>query len=106
MRTLKFIVDKQIIKKDPECDFDNIVPGSSGYLRVDFSFSSEWTNAIKVASFWKNGKECEPRQLVDGHSCIIPDEALTSRRFKIGLLGKDGEMRLNTNLIEIIQNGG
>lgn len=29
MRTLSFIVDRQIIKKNPECDFDNIVPGTS-----------------------------------------------------------------------------
>lgn len=29
MRTLSFIVDKQIIRKDPECDFSNLVPGTT-----------------------------------------------------------------------------
>ena len=29
MRTLSFIVDKQIITKDPECDFSNLIPGTA-----------------------------------------------------------------------------
>ena len=39
MRTLKFIVEGQIIKQDPNCDFSNLVPGTEGYLRAEFSFS-------------------------------------------------------------------
>ena len=39
MRTLKFIVEGQIIKQDPSCDFTNLVPGTEGYLRAEFSFS-------------------------------------------------------------------
>lgn len=29
MRTLSFIVDGQIIKQNPECDFGNLIPGTS-----------------------------------------------------------------------------
>lgn len=29
MRTLSFIVNGQIIKKNPECDFSNLIPGTS-----------------------------------------------------------------------------
>lgn len=106
MRTLKFIVDGQIIKQDPNCDFSNLVPGSSGYLVADFSFSSEWDNTVKVAGFYRNGRECPPQILKDGHSCTIPEEALTNRKFEISILGKNEKMKIITNTIEIIQNGG
>ena len=106
MRTLKFNVDGQIINKDPECDFSNLVPGTSGYLRAEFTFSSEWDNTAKVVSFWRNGHECKPQILKDGKSCKIPEEALTSRQFKIGVLGKNKNTKLTTNKIEVGQNGG
>ena len=106
MRTLKFIVEGQIIKQDPECDFSNLVPGTSGYLRAEFAFSSEWDDTVKIAAFWKNGQECPPRILKDGYSCVIPEEALTNRRFKISILGKNKKISLTTNKIEVEQNGG
>lgn len=106
MRTLRFIVEGQIIKQDPECDFSNIVPGTTGYLKADFIFSSEWDNTIKVASFLRNGNECPPQLLKDGRSCIIPSEALTSRRFMISILGKNKNTKITTNKIEVVQNGG
>lgn len=106
MRTLKFKVEGQIITKDPECDFSNLVPGTTGYLRAEFTFSEEWDNTVKVAAFWRNGNECPPQILKDGRSCIIPDEALTSRQFKISVLGKNNNKKLTTNKIEVVQNGG
>ena len=106
MRTLKFIVDRQIISQDPECDFDNIVPGTVGYLKAEFSFSSEWDDTIKVVAFYKNGKECPPKVLKNGKSCIIPEEALTNRRFAIRVIGKNERTKLTTNKIEVVQNGG
>ena len=51
MRTLKFIVHDQIVEKDPKCDFDNLVPGTEGYLRAVFSFSPEWDDCVRVAAF-------------------------------------------------------
>lgn len=106
MRTLSFIVDGQIIRQHPNCDFDNLIPGSSGYLKAEFSFSSEWNNMIKVASFWRNGRECPPQILKDGVSCTIPEEALTNRQFEIGLLGKKDNMKITTNKVMVVQNGG
>lgn len=108
MRTLRFIVDRQIIRKDPECDFTNIVPGTSGYLKAVFSFSSDWMDTIKVAGFYRNGKEYPPRFLKDDKSCIIPAEVLTNRKFEIRIIGKNEKknLKLITNKIEIIQNGG
>lgn len=106
MRILKFNVDGQIITKDPNCDFNNIVPGTKGYLKAEFIFSKEWKNFKKAASFHKNGKECGAELLEDEKSCIIPEEALTNRRFSIRIIGKNKETRIRTNDIEVVQNGG
>lgn len=106
MRTLSFIVDGQIISKNPDCDFSDLVPGTTGYLKAEFIFSNEWKGTVKVASFWRNGYECPPQILKDGTSCMIPTEALTSRRFKIAILGKNEKIKLTTNKIEVEQNGG
>ena len=106
MRYLNFIVDGQIIKKDPDCDFSNIVPGTKGYLAAKFTFSEEWDNTVKVAAFWRNGRECPPQILKDGYSCIIPAEALTSRQFTISVLGKNNDIKITTNKVEVVQNGG
>ena len=105
MRTLKFIIDKQIIKQDPECDFSDIVPGTKGYLIAEFSFSHEWNNTIRVAEFWSNNKECTPQLLYKGKSCIIPAEALLSKRFSIRIIGKNKDLIIKTNKVEICQNG-
>lgn len=106
MRTLRFIVEGQIIKEDPSCDFSNLIPGTAGYLKAEFIFSKEWDDMVKVAAFWRNGHECPAQILKDGLSCIIPQEALTSRLFKIMILGKNKQTKLTTNKIEVVQNGG
>lgn len=108
MRILKFVVHDQIIEKDPECDFENLVPGTEGYLRAEFSFSSEWDNCIKAAAFYSMmGTEYPPQFLKDGSNCIIPAEALKRREFKIQVVGKGvNGKRLTTNKLVIIQNGG
>lgn len=107
MRTLKFIVDEQIIKVDPTCDFTGIVPGTDGYLQAEFSFSPEWKNLAKVVEFRRNGRECPPQLLKDGKSCMIPSQALTSRSFKLRVLGRgDDNFKLTTSYILVRQNGG
>lgn len=108
MRVLKFIVDGQIIKQDPTCDFDNLVPGSEGYLQAEFSFSPEWTGFAKVAAFFSvMGREYPPAVLKDGTTCTIPAEALKKQVFKIQVLGRgQNSAKLTTNRIEVRQNGG
>lgn len=107
MRTLKFIVEGQIIKLDPTCDFNDIVPGTEGYLQAKFDFSSEWDGCAKVAAFWRNGTvECPPQALQDGRTCIIPAEALKNRAFTVHVIGKRGDMKIATNKVRVIQNGG
>lgn len=104
MRTLKFIVEGQIIRPDPNCDFSGLVPGTNQYIRAEFAFSKEWISVPKVAAFYSRlGTEYQPQALNDGRSCVIPTEALKKRRFKIRILGKNG---LVTNRVEVEQEGG
>ena len=106
MRTLKFIVDKQLITKDPNCDFEGLVPGTEQYLQAEFSFSPEWNDCAKVASFYSvMGKEYTPQILKDGKTCIIPAEALKKRKFSIRIFGK-GAHSIVTNKVTVDQNGG
>ena len=109
MRTLKFIVDKQIIKQDPDCDFSNLVPGSEQYLTAEFSFSPEWDGSMKVAAFYSRlGTEYPPQALTDGKACVIPSEALGKKIFKIQLRGMNPvtKQKLTTNKVVVDQNGG
>lgn len=107
MRTLRFIVNEQILEADPNCDFSGIVPGTDGYLKAEFSFSPEWNGCIKVARFYSiMGREYEPQILKDGKSCMIPAEALKNRTFKIEVLGRRDSFTLTTNKVAISQDGG
>lgn len=108
MRTLKFIVDGQIIRQDPNCDFSGLVPGTEGYLRAEFAFSPEWDGSVKVVGFYSNlGKEYEPQILDNARSCIIPAEALARRIFKVRVIGKTKTgFKLTTNKVAVSQEGG
>ena len=107
MRTLRFIVDKQIIKKDPECDFSGIVPGTEGYLKAEFDFSPEWDNCVKVAAFLSiMGKEYSPQVLQKGKTCIIPAEALKRKKFVIQVIGKKNGYKITSNKVTVCQEGG
>lgn len=110
MRTLRFIVNDQIITQDPYCDFSGLVPGTEGYIQAHFSFSQEWRGCVKVASFYSAlGKEYEPQILKDGETCMIPAEALAKQVFKIKVTGQDmfpTTKKLVTNKVTVTQNGG
>lgn len=107
MRTLNFIVDKQIIRQDPSCDFSGLIPGSEGYIQAKFAFSPEWKDCAKVAAFYSMlGTEHDPQILEDGKTCMIPAEALKRRKFKIQIIGRGPTIKLTTNKIIINQNGG
>lgn len=107
MRTIRFIVDDQVIRLDPDCDVNNLVPGTKGYLLAHFTFSSEWDGCVKVAAFFSNlGREYEPQILTDGVSCIIPSEALTKSIFKVRVIGQKGDYNIGTNKVIVYQRGG
>lgn len=107
MRTLKFNVNGQNIALDPNCDISSLVPGTSGYVQAEFSFSKEWDGCIKVAAFYSNlGREFEPRILKNGKVCEIPTEALKKSIFKVKVLGQKTDYTICTNKVVVYQKGG
>ena len=107
MLILKVTVDGQSISLDPECDVPSLVPGTSGYIQAEFSFSKEWDSCVKVAAFYSNlGREFEPRVLKDGRVCDIPVEALKKSIFKVQVLGQKSGYSICTNKVTVYQRGG
>ena len=105
MRTLRFIVEDQIITPDPSCDFAGLVPGTEGYLQAEFSFSQEWNGCGKIAEF-RRYVTSEPVSVkLVGDACVIPSEALIGRSFKVSVIGIRKGFRIQTNMVEVKQNG-
>ena len=104
IRTLRFIVNGQQIKKDPKCDFNKIVRGTSGYLKAGFSLSNEWIGCRIAASFWCLGKEYPAIVNRDG-VCLIPDESLKWSNFKVSLTGIRDGYKITTNKVTVEQEG-
>lgn len=107
MRTLRFVVDGKTIKQDPTCDFSGLFLDKNKGIRAEFTFSSDWSNMVKVVSFLSMlDKEYEPQVLENGKSCIIPTEAFSRASFKIQVLGKNRTDKFITNKITVRQTGG
>lgn len=107
MRKLKFNVDNQIITRDPDCDFKNLIPGTTDYLRAEFTFTPDWNGWKKIANFYSVlGVKYASIELKDGKSCDIPAEALKKRIFKIEVIGQKGKSEMVTNKVEVVQRGG
>lgn len=101
MRTLDFIVEAQTLAQSPDCDFDDIVAGSVGYLRANFKFSSEWQETIKIARFYRGEKE--HAALLVNNACDIPPEVLTGATFRVQVLGTKGPFTIETNRVLVRQ---
>lgn len=101
MRLLKFNVNAQHILKDPNCDFTNIVAGTKGYLRAQFTFSPEWQDCVMVASFWR-GQEEHAEFIINGE-CMIPEEALVGPTFRVSVVGQRGYYRITTDKVLVRQ---
>ena len=95
MRLLKFNINAQHISKDPDCDFSKIVAGTRNYLRAHFTFSPEWQDCVKVASFWRAGKEYAV--IIRDNECDIPPEALTGITFSVTVTGQKEQYRITTD---------
>lgn len=107
MRILKFMVNGQVLKADPGCNFNGIVPGSEGHLQAEFIFSPEWNGCAKVVGFYSAlGKEYPPQILKDGKTCMIPAEALKRRTIQLRVFGRGEAFTIKTNKLAIRQNGG
>ena len=107
MQVLKFNVNGQEITLDKSCTTTTLIPGTEGYVQVEFTFSSEWDGCAKVVAFYSNlGKEYEPRPLNYGKVCTIPTEALKNSIIKLQVLGQKAGYTIRTNKFTIHQKGG
>ena len=107
MRTLRFIVDNQIIRQDPNCNFDNLSPGSEDHILTEFVFTKEWNGFDKVVAFYNSlGRELGAKALIGSRSCYIPSAALKQSVFKIQVIGAKNNTKLRTNKVEVHQKGG
>ena len=102
MRTLKFIVTGQNIKKNPKCDFGDLVAGSVGYLKAAFKFSNDWDGCTKVASFWL-GDEEHAVLLNENNECIIPTEVLVGNVFQVSATGAKSDYKIKTSKTKVRQ---
>lgn len=104
MRTLKFAVNAQKITPDPNCDFSGIVPGTAGYLKSHFTFSSEWAGMVKVAEF-RNYLYDEPVVPVPiiNNECMVPSEVTGGKAWYIKVIGKRGNMIIPTENCRVRQ---
>lgn len=106
MRVLKFIVDGNSIEQDPSCDFSGLFPGAEKHVKMEFAFSPNWTDAVKVVAFWSIlGTEYPPQVLDENDSCMVPEEALIRPVFKLQVLGSYKGNTFRTNMVDIHQRG-
>lgn len=106
MRTLKFNIDGQVLKLDPECDLSGLVPGTEGYLQAEFNFSNDWAGTTKTVQFFRGYGGYAKAGLKDGKSCMIPASAAKGRKFDIRVVGEKRGSTLITNRVTIVQDGG
>ena len=99
MRTLQCKVIGQNLNKDG--DFSGIVAGTKGYLRMTFSFDSEWDGCKKAAVFSRRGKE--QAFPVANNGCNVPDEMTQYNRWYVRLIGEKEGYRITTNELEVRQ---
>lgn len=52
MRELHFDVAGQLLRRNKQCDFENIVRGSDNYLCLVFHFDNDWKETKRVISFY------------------------------------------------------
>ena len=92
MRTLRFTVNKQRLRKDPKCDFGSIVAGSVGYLEAEFETSTEWANCMLIAHFtdMEDENRAEEYMPVVNGKCEIPSNVLIGKAFSVQLIGNIG----------------
>lgn len=114
MQTLRIVVDGLSVDLDSQCDIrqiDTHQPVKAEFIFKDNKYTN-WDNCAKVVAFYScfgmSEKECTPKLLENGRSCIVPSEAFSQSRMKIEIhgRGKDNHFyRTNRKTFRII-NGG
>ena len=105
MRTLRFSVESQKIRHDPNCDFSGLVSGTAGYLKASFKFSKEWSGMVKVAEFRKYLCS-EPISVpIINNECAVPDTVTGGKAWYVKIVGKRGGVIIPTGNCKVEQEG-
>lgn len=108
-RDLEFDVSGQQLTKKIDCNFDNIVAGTRGYLRAVFHFETEdWKDCIKAAGFYVRDMEYMKRKeyavlLDENDTCVIPEEVLGYPTIEVSLTGVKEGYRITSSLCDFEQ---
>ena len=96
---LEFSVCNQTLKRK---DTNNVVNGSSEYLRLCFDFQSDdWVDLSKYC-FFRSGHVNYPFELTDEDNIVIPAYFLNGKYLLFGLLGMgDDSVRITTNVLRL-----
>ena len=101
MRDLEFIIDGQIMKKDPACSFSNIVAGSKNFFRCKFNFCREW-NGFSCAAVFNAAGKVQYVPIIDCR-CMIPDTITSEREYLISIIGTKDDTTITTNSVKVFQ---
>ena len=102
MRTLSFLVNGQQLIRDPECNFDGLVKGTQGYLKVKIRFSDDWEGCRKAVSFMSDKEYAI--MLDKDNTCMIPDEVLTGNVFEMSVVGVKENYKITSGKVRVKQN--
>lgn len=79
---IKFYVDGQNLIRTNEAI---TASGSKNYLTADFRFSAQWCNLVKTAVFESADKSARYHVLLDGGSCTVPPEVISTEGFWVSV---------------------
>lgn len=102
MHTLAFGVNKQRLEKHE--GFEQLVAGTSGYLRAAFSFSSDWVIYRDRVAVFTSRDVGERRVDIVNNACMVPDEIAACMSFKVHVEGtsRDGAT-MRSGRVTVIQ---
>ena len=104
LRRLIFNVSGQKIETNSNCNIDNIVAGSEGYLMAKFMFYGNSWKSLKKAARFVGEDGVEHAALLDTNdTCVVPAEVLDGAYFKVGAMGDTDEQQIVTDWVTIKQ---
>ena len=87
MRELHFDVAGQLLRRNKQCDFENIVRGSDNYLCLVFHFDNDWKQTNEIIQ----------------DKVTVPVDVTHGSMFYFELTGKSNKTRITTNRMYIEQ---
>lgn len=107
MKHLKLLVNNKLITCDPTCRNSGLYMGMTEPVKIQFDFSDDWNERVKVAAFWSvSGIEYDPQLILSDNTCIVPPEALQGTVFKVQVFGKLNGEKISTGKCSVYLRGG